>query len=776
MVWTTTLGFPRIGTHRQLKRACERFWAGALTQAELYATAASLRRAHWATQVTAGLDQVPVGDFSLYDHVLDAIALVGAVPGRYVWPATATQVDLHTYFAMARGRQQGGLDVPAMQMTKWFNTNYHFVVPEWHADQRFRLASTKPFDELAEARSLGVPARPVLLGPFSLALLGRSNDASLDPLGETLDGLLEVYAGVVTRLAATGAEWIQLDEPCLVQDRTPAELDAFGRAYARLAEHKGAAKLLVATYFGQLGEAFPGLISLPIDGLALDLVHGPENLELLRRHGLPADKTLLAGVVNGRNVWATDLDASLATLEAVAEVVPLARLGVSTSCSLLHVPYDASREHQLDPTVRGWLAFAQQKLGELTTLARGLVDGRGAIELELRTSSRIRAERRRARSSEPSGAATACLREAPAPRPPFPERVPLQQARLGLPILPTTTIGSFPQTPELRRARRKLEAGELSESAYTAQLKDTIAETIRTQEALGLDVLAHGEPERNDMVQYFGEQLSGVAVTHEGWVQSYGTRCVRPPIIHGTVTRPRPMTVEWSVFAQSLTAKPVKAMLTGPVTILNWSFVRDDQSLAATCREIAAALREEVADLDAAGLAVIQVDEPALREGLPLRREAWADYLEWAVACFRLTIDVAAPGTQIHSHMCYSAVDDILDAIAAMDVDVLSIENARSGDHLLRALRRAGYARDLGPGVYDIHSPRVPAEDEMLGLVHAALGALPAEHLWVNPDCGLKTRTWEEALPSLRGLVGAAHRARMSLSASTTEARATGAG
>jgi 5-methyltetrahydropteroyltriglutamate--homocysteine methyltransferase len=762
MVWTTTLGFPRIGPNRELKRACERFWASPLAGPDLYATATNLRRARWDTQRAAGLDQLPVGDFSLYDHVLDAIALVGAVPARYAWPKTATEVDLPTYFAMARGRQQDGLDVPAMQMTKWFNTNYHFVVPEWHADQRFRLASTKPFDELAEARSLGVPARPVLLGPFSLALLGRTIDAGLDPLGETLDGLLDVYVEVVARLAAMGAEWIQLDEPCLVQDRTPAELDAFSRACARLAEHKGAAKLLVATYFGQPGEAFPVLASLPIDGLALDLVHGPENLALLRQHGLPADKTLLAGVVNGRNVWATDLEATLATLEAVAEVVPLERLAVSTSCSLLHVPYDVSREHQLDPTVRGWLAFARQKLGELTTLARGLADGRDAIELELRTSRRIRAERQSARSSEPPGAATH-PHAAPAPRPPFAERAPMQQARLGLPALPTTTIGSFPQTPELRRARRRLEVGELSQTAYTAQLKDTIAEAIRTQEMLGLDVLAHGEPERNDMVQYFGEQLSGVAVTHAGWVQSYGTRCVRPPIIHGSVTRPKPITVEWSAFAQSLTPKPVKGMLTGPVTILNWSFVRDDQPLAATCREIAAALREEVADLDAAGLPVIQVDEPALREGLPLRRAAWPDYLDWAVACFRLAIDVASPRTQIHSHMCYSAVDDILEAIAAMDVDVLSIENARSGDHLLRALQRAGYPRDVGPGVYDIHSPRVPGEDEMLELVHAALGPIAAEHVWVNPDCGLKTRTWDEALPSLRHMVGAARRARASL-------------
>ena len=761
MAWTasTTLGFPRIGSNRQLKRACERFWAGALTAADLAAVATDLRRQHWDTQRAAGLDQIPVGDFSLYDHVLDAIALVGGVPDRFAWPAAATNVDLPTYFAMARGGHANGLDVPAMQMTKWFNTNYHFVVPEWHAGQRFRLASSQPFDQLAEAQSLGVPARSVLLGPFSLALLGKSEDARLDPLGDTLDGLVGVYAEVLERLAGMGAEWIQLDEPCLVQDRTPAELEALHRAYARLGQHKGSANLLVATYFGHLGTAFPAVAGLPVDGLALDFVHGPENLELLARHGLPEQVSLLAGVVDGRNVWTTDLDAAMTTLEAVAEIVPPPRLGVSTSCSLLHVPYDLTRERQLDPTVRSWLAFAHQKLGEVTTLARGLAGGRSAIHTELRTSRQIQATRLAAHTSSPPES-DGRVPDPPRPRAPFAERARLQQARLDLPMLPTTTIGSFPQTPELRRARKQRDSGELSAADYTAQLQNAIAHAIQAQEALGLDVLAHGEPERNDMVQYFGEQLEGVAVTRDGWVQSYGTRCVRPPIIYGQVTRSKPMTVRWSTYAQSLTRKPVKAMLTGPVTLLNWSFVRDDQPRAATCRQLALALRQEVADLERAGLSVIQVDEPALREGLPLRRADWAGYLEWAVACFRLAVEVVASETQIHSHFCYSAIDDILGAVAAMDVDVLSIENARSGDHLLHALRQAEYPRGVGPGVYDIHSPRVPTQDEMLQLVRAALGAVPAERLWINPDCGLKTRTWDEVLPSLRHLVGAAHQAR----------------
>jgi len=760
MMRTTTLGYPRIGRDRELKRACETFWKGALPEEQLHATAAALRRAHWQAQRAAGIALIPVNDFSLYDHVLDAVALVGAVPERYRWDGQA--VGLDTYFAMARGAQRQGLDVTAMEMTKWFDTNYHYIVPEWHAGQHFRLASTKPFDELAEARAQGVPAKPVLVGPLSLVLLGKAQDGGLDLLGDTLDGVVAVYGEVVERLAAGGAAWIQLDEPCLVQDRTPDELAALRRAYAALAARKGAAKLLVATYFGHVGESYETLAALPVDGIALDLARGPQNLDLLRRHGPPAAKTLVAGVVDGRNIWRANLERALATLEDLAAIVPRERLAVGTSCSLLHVPYDAAREEEIAPEIRGWLAFAEQKLAEVATLARGLHEGRAAVADDLRASAATAAQRATSRRAHVAAVRErlAAAGDGAAARPPYAERRPLQHARLGLPSLPTTTIGSFPQTAEARRARRRFESGELDTREYDRFIEEEIARTIRRQEELGLDMLVHGEVERNDMVQYFGEQLSGFAFTRHGWVQSYGSRCVRPPIIYGDVARPAPMTVRWSAYAQSLTDRPVKGMLTGPVTILNWSFVRDDQPRAGTCRQLALALKDEVADLDAAGLPAIQIDEPALREGLPLRRGDWDAYLAWAVACFRVAASGAGPATQVHTHMCYSAFDDIIDAISALDADVLSIENSRSGGDLLRVFRRTGYDKEIGPGVYDIHSPRVPGEDELVAMLRATLEALPAGQVWVNPDCGLKTRAWDEVTPALARMVAAARQLR----------------
>jgi 5-methyltetrahydropteroyltriglutamate--homocysteine methyltransferase len=753
MTRSTTIGYPRIGRDRELKRVCEAYWKGAIPDSELLATGVALRKAHWEAQRDAGIEFIPVNDFSFYDQVLDAIALVGAVPPRYQW--TSDQVDLDTYFAMARGAQGKGLDVTALEMTKWFDTNYHYLVPEWQPHQQFRLASTKPFDELAEARALGITAKPVLLGPLSLVLLGKAQMPDMDLLGSTLDGILAVYGEVLERLAAGGAEWIQLDEPCLVQDRTPAELAALTRAYTKLARHAAGTKLWVQTYFGSVDESYSALTALPVTAIGLDLVRGERNLASVAGHGFPDGKFLVAGVVDGRNIWRADLDRTLGSLERLAQVVPAHRLIVSTSCSLLHVPYDARRETGLNDELRHWLAFAEQKLGEVATLAKGLNLGRPAVAEALAASNTALAARAASPSVHDPAVKARLAAAPPSDRAPYAERRVAQRERLNLPFLPTTTIGSFPQTGEVRRMRRRFESGEIDATAYERYVEESIAETIAMQEKLGLDVLVHGEFERSDMVEYFGEQLSGFAFTRHGWVQSYGSRCVRPPIIFGDVSRPTPMTVRWSTYAQSLTDKTVKGMLTGPVTILNWSFVRDDQPRADTCRQIALALRDEVADLAAAGLRAIQIDEPALREGLPLRRADWQGYLDWAVASFRLAASGAEAATQVHTHMCYSAFDDIIDAIAALDADVLSIENSRSGGELLRVFERVGYPQEVGPGVYDIHSPRVPSEDEIIRMLRATLAVLPADRVWVNPDCGLKTRAWPEVLPALEHMVAA---------------------
>ena len=761
MEQVTTLGYPRIGRNRELKQACEAYWAGKVSQEALLATGAALRRAHWETQHQAGIDLIPVNDFSLYDQVLDAIALIGAVPERYRWDGE--NVDLATYFGMARGIQRPGIDATAMEMTKWFDTNYHYIVPEWQVGQQFHLASTKLFDELAEAQALDIPAKPVLMGPFSLVLFGKAQDERVDLLGETLAGVVAVYTEVIARLAAAGVRWVQLDEPCLVQDRTPAELAAFRQAYEVLARHKGNARLVVQTYFGQVGESYTSLATLPVDGIGLDFVRGPENIDLLRLHGLPADKILVAGVVDGRNIWRTNLPAALDLLDTVTALVPRERLMVAPSCSLLYVPYDAEREQGIDPEVRRWLAFAEQKLGEIVTLGRAVREGPTAVADALHASAAI-AERRAASSQVRDAAVQERLAAEQADsRCPYAERRPLQAQQLRLPPLPTTTIGSFPQTAEVRRMRRRFQTGDITQEDYEQFLAGAIAEVIARQEDMGLDVLVHGECERNDMVQYFGEHLTGCALTRDGWVQSYGSRCVRPPIIFGDVARSAPITVRWSAYAQSLTAKPVKGMLTGPVTILNWSFVRDDQPRSQTCRQIALALKDEVTDLERAGLRVIQIDEPALREGLPLRRGEWADYLTWAVACFRITASGAGPATQIHSHMCYSAFDDILEAIAALDADVISLSNSRSGGELLNIFRHTDYAQEIGPGVYDVHSPRVPTVAEIETLLQATLKVLPAERVWVNPDCGLKTRSWEETTAALEHMVAAAHQVRAKL-------------
>jgi len=758
MAQSSIAGYPRIGRDRELKRACEQYWKGKLGLAELRRAGTELRRAHWEAQRRAGIALIPANDFSFYDQVLDAVALIGAVPDRYHWDGQT--VDQDTYFAMARGAQRAGLDVTAMEMTKWFDANYHYIVPEWVAGQRFRLASSKPFDELAEAQALGIAARPVLIGPFSLALLGKAHGEGVDVLGATLDGIVAVYGEVIERLAAQGAEWIQLDEPCLVQDRTPEELAALTRAYAALAARRGNAKLWVSTYFGQVGESYAALTALPVQAVGLDMVRGADNLGLIQEQGFPEDKILAAGIVDGRNVWRCDLEEALRGLELLRQTVPTERLIVSSSCSLQFVPYDAGREAGLDEELRGWLAFAEQKMGELSTLTRGLNEGREAIAPELADSAAARQDRKRSPRVHDAAVRDRLAVGDQTARAPFAERQPMQRARLGLPALPTTTIGSFPQTAEVRKMRARFESGDLDEPAYDKFLEDSIAETIALQERLGLDMLVHGEFERSDMVEYFGEQLDGYAFSELGWVQSYGSRCVKPPILFGDISRPKAMTVEWISYAQSLTTKPMKGMLTGPVTILNWSFVRDDQPRSASCLQLALAIRDEVLDLEKAGVRIIQIDEAALREGLPLRRSQWQPYLDWAVESFRIAANGVADETQIHTHMCYSEFNDIIQSIADMDADVITIETARSDMELLDVFEHFAYPNEIGPGVYDIHSPNIPTQEHIVQLMRKAAERIPPQRLWVNPDCGLKTRQWSEVLPALANMVAAARTLR----------------
>src|SRR6266702_4019440 len=749
------LGFPPIGAARELKRATEGYWGGKVSPEGLLRAGAELRAAHWRLQRDAGLDLVPVNDFSLYDRVLDACAMVGAVPERYGW--SGGTVDLDTYFAMARGSQgkdRGGRDVTAMEMTKWFDTNYHYIVPEFEPGQTFRLASTKVTDEFQEARALGLSAKPVLVGPVSFLLLGKARGARFDRL-DLLDGLLAVYAAVLGRLAAAGATWVQLDEPALVLDRTPEERSAFRTAYRVLSEQAPGLKLLLTTYFDGLRDNLDTALELPVAGLHVDLVRAPAQLDALLGRW-PAGRVLSLGVVDGRNSWKADLAAALATLERASARLGAERVWVAPSCSLLHVPVDLELERKLDPELKGWLAFAKQKLDEVVALTRALREGRRAAAAALEANARALASRRSSsRIHNPAvkrraGAVTEKDRRRPAP---YRERRPQQER---LPLYPTTTIGSFPQTAEVRAARRQFLDGKTTASDYERFIQDQIQRTLKIQEDLGLDVLVHGEFERNDMVEYFGEQLQGFAFTEHGWVQSYGSRYVKPPLIYGDVSRPKPMTVRWSTYAQSRTSKPVKGMLTGPVTILQWSFVRDDQPRAETAKQLALAIRDEVRDLEAAGIRVIQIDEPALREGLPLRRADWTAYLDWAVNAFRLATAGVSDATQIHTHMCYSEFNDVLHTIERMDADVISIENARSGSELVGAFREYKYPNEIGPGVYDIHSPRVPSTDEIVTLLRAMRDVLEPRQMWVNPDCGLKTRGWEETLPSLRNMVAAA--------------------
>jgi 5-methyltetrahydropteroyltriglutamate--homocysteine methyltransferase len=751
---TANLGYPRIGAERELKKAVEAYWKGRSSAADLANVAADLRHRAWRTQAECGIDIIPSNDFSFYDQVLDATAMVGAVPARF--GKLDGQVDIDTYFAMARGSKVA----PAMEMTKWFDTNYHYIVPELEPGQSFRLASTKPIDEFLEAKKLGYSTRPVLIGPVTYLLLAKSTDPAASPLA-LLPKLLPVYEEVLERLQAAGADWVQIDEPALACDLPEGASAAFATAFGRLGALEP--KLMLTTYFGALGDNLSLAAALPVAGLHVDLVRGRYTLgQVLEKW--PKDRWLSLGLVEGRNIWRSDLDAAFALLErARAEHAP-ERLLVAPSCSLLHVPLDLGLESELDPELKSWLAFARQKLEEVALLGRTAREGSGAVAEAWQTARDARETRRKSprvrREAVRAQSDRSAAEKLDARQSPFSARREKQRALLNLPAFPTTTIGSFPQTAEIRTARADHRAGRLSRAEYEKFLEREIAAAIDAQEAVGLDVFVHGEPERNDMVEYFGEQLAGFLFTAHGWVQSYGSRCVKPPIIFGDVERTSPMTVRWSQFAQSLSKRPVKGMLTGPVTILQWSFVRDDQPRAETCRQIAFALRGETCDLEQAGIRVIQIDEPALREGLPLRRGDWAEYLRWAAECFRISSSGVADETQIHTHMCYAQFDDILPAIAALDADVISLEASRSRMELLASFRDHDYPNEIGPGVYDIHSPRVPTAQEMAGQLRAACAVLPPDHLWVNPDCGLKTRDWPEVLESLRNMVSAARSLR----------------
>jgi 5-methyltetrahydropteroyltriglutamate--homocysteine methyltransferase len=760
---THNLGFPRIGPRRELKRALESHWTGWITEAQLLAVAKSIRRENWLRQKAGGIDLIPSNDFSFYDHVLDMCALVGAVPDRFL--RTGDDINLTTYFAMARGAASptGSAAVP-LEMTKWFDTNYHYLVPEFHPQQTFRLASTKPFDEFNEARVLGIATVPVLLGPVSFLLLGKArteSDKEFDRLS-LLPAMLPVYEAILRQLESLGAHWVQFDEPALALDLSSVELTAMQTTYARLRAVTHSAKLILATYFGELGENLATATHLPVDALHVDAVRAPQELASVLKT-IPESMALSIGVVNGRNIWSNDFADSLKLLETALQKLGPERLMISPSCSLLHVPVSLKAEAKLDEELRGWLAFAEEKLEETVTLAR-LLEGTANPDILAKNQEMARNRRKSSRVHDPN-VKKRCgevVKNDLQRTSVYTKRRQIQDVRLHLPPLPTTTIGSFPQTENIRAARAKFKKSQCSFAEYERFLEDEIRQCVRLQEEIGLDVLTHGEFERNDMVEYFGEQLSGFAFTGNGWVQSYGSRCVKPPIIFGDVRRPQPMTVRWAKFAQSLTSKPMKGMLTGPITILQWSFVRIDQPRSETAKQIALAIRDEVRDLEAAGIGIIQIDEPALREGLPLRKTGWPAYLQWSVEAFRLAASGVKDDTQIHTHMCYCEFNDIISSIAALDADVISIEASRSKMDLLRAFSTFRYPNEIGPGVWDIHSPRVPSADEMLQLIRAAMKVIPPERLWMNPDCGLKTRRWEEVIPALENLVTAARSARES--------------
>ena len=772
-ILATSLGFPRIGARRELKKALESYWKGASSKQSLLDCGAELRARHWKLQQAAGLDHIPSNDFSLYDQVLDLSCMLGCIPHRYGWKGGS--VDLDTYFAMARGRQAAESDVTAMEMSKWFDTNYHYLVPEFAADQTFALSSQKVFEEYGEAKALGIETRPVLIGPLTYVSIGKKAADANYSRSALIPKLVPVYVEMLNRLRDAGAQWVQIDEPALVLDLKPAYRDACRSAYRAIADAVPGLRILVATYFDSLRDNQELAFSLPVAAIHIDLCRGPGQANtdandadtlLEQALTLAGDKTLSMGVVDGRNVWKNDLRASLKRVEKAAVRLGPDRVMVAPSCSLLHVPVDLNAEKRLDATARNWMAFGAQKLDEIVALAWGASPGGGSTAAAIAASDAAQADRKTSARIHDAAVQDRLHSIADLMRvrhSTFPARREIQRKLFGLPLFPTTTIGSFPQTASIREARAAFKNGSLDEAGYRRAMQAEIKAAVDYQEQIGLDVLVHGEAERNDMVEYFGERLNGFVFSEHGWVQSYGSRCVKPPIIFGDVSRPLPMTVEWATYAQSLTDKPMKGMLTGPITILQWSFVRDDQPRSVTSTQIAFAIRDEVVDLEKAGIKIIQIDEAALREGLPLRRTDWRKYLENAVSDFRIASSGVSDATQIHTHMCYSEFNDIMPAIAAMDTDVISIETSRSNMELLNAFVDFRYPSEIGPGVYDIHSPRVPGVQEMLDLLRKASQVLAPEQLWVNPDCGLKTRGWPEVKKALENMVAAAKTARLEI-------------
>ncbi|TNH03674.1 5-methyltetrahydropteroyltriglutamate--homocysteine S-methyltransferase [Testudinibacter sp. TR-2022] len=746
-------GFPRVGAKRELKFAQERYWRKELAEQDLLDIAKALREKNWKHQAAANADYVAVADFTLYDHILDLQVATGAIPARFGFDSSNLSLD--QFFQLARGNTQQH----AIEMTKWFDTNYHYLVPEFHKNTEFKANPAHYVQQLQEAQALGLQAKPTIVGPITFLWLGKEKGKQTFNRLDLLDKLLPVYEEILTALVQAGAEWIQIDEPALTVDLPTEWIAAFKPTYERLA--KVQAKLLLATYFGSVAEHTDLLKSLPIDGLHLDLVRAPQQISAFADY----DKVLSLGVIDGRNIWRANLNQVLDVVEPLK-----AKLGenlwIAPSCSLLHTPFDLEVETQLDRDLYSWLAFSLQKIQELNVIKQALTNGRDSVKAEL-AASQAAADARAASAVIHRPEVAARLAALPANadqrQSPFAERIKLQQAWLKLPLLPTTNIGSFPQTSEIRHARANFKKGTISAAEYEAAMKKEIAFVVAQQEKLDLDVLVHGEAERNDMVEYFGELLDGFAFTKFGWVQSYGSRCVKPPVIFGDVVRPNPMTVSWSTYAQSLTQKPMKGMLTGPVTILQWSFVRNDIERSTVCKQIALALNDEVLDLEKAGIKIIQIDEPAIREGLPLKRADWNAYLDWACEAFRLSSFGAQDSTQIHTHMCYSEFNDILPAIAGMDADVITIETSRSDMELLTAFGDFKYPNEIGPGVYDIHSPRVPTAGEIEHLLRKALDVIPAERLWVNPDCGLKTRAWPETNAALEVMVNVTKKLRAEL-------------
>ncbi|AYB29546.1 5-methyltetrahydropteroyltriglutamate--homocysteine S-methyltransferase [Chryseolinea soli] len=761
---TNNLGYPRIGSQRELKKACELYWAGKTTLKNLYQVGRNLRQENWQLQKEAGIDLIPSNDFSFYDQVLDMSLTVSAIPERYhevILNKNNAELDL--YFAMARGFQKDGLDITAMEMTKWFDTNYHYIVPEFHKDQPFKLFSTKVIDEFYEARQLGILTKPVLIGPVSYLLLGKEKEAGFDRI-DLIRNLLPVYIELLKRLDKLDVQWVQFDEPFLSLDLTEKEKKAFLYAYGEIRKEFPALKTIVTTYFEGLRDNVVLATSLPVCALHLDLVRAPEQLEAVLNH-VPDKMTLSLGVVDGRNIWINDFAKSLALIEKALASLPHNRIMIAPSSSLLHSPCDLvleTNDKVLLPEIKSWMAFARQKLHEVSILKQLATLGKGSSQAFVENQRKVETRRTSSLIHNPAvKAQVAAIADADAQRAhPFAVRKKKQQAALKLPLYPTTTIGSFPQTAEVRNWRAQWKKGELTQAEYDALLRTATQNAIHWQNEIGLDVLVHGEFERNDMVEYFGEQLAGYVFSKNGWVQSYGSRCVKPPIIFGDVSRPQPMTVAWAQYAQSLSDKPVKGMLTGPVTILQWSFVRDDQPRSETAFQIALAIRQEVVDLEKAGIQVIQIDEPAIREGLPLRKVDWQSYLQWAVKAFRISASGVRDETQIHTHMCYSEFNDIIQNIADMDADVITIECSRSQMELLDAFADFNYPNEIGPGVYDIHSPRVPSREEMVSLMRKASAVVPAAQLWVNPDCGLKTRHWDETRKALVEMVEAARELR----------------